>query len=90
MANHLGFSDILRFLIFSIIYGILICKLGVLYGLLAIIIFQYLHDYLMKKIFGLVPLGTMDELFLYDNETNRANIIGCLVIEKFKLKEFKE
>jgi len=61
-------GELIQFLSRSAIGLYLIWNYGFIYGIISIVILIYLYDLVMRFFFGLVPLGAMDEIFLYEHK----------------------
>lgn len=48
---------------------------------------QFSMQEYQRRVNGLEPLGTFDEIHLYENEKNISNIIGTTFHEKFTAEE---
>ena len=82
-------DEFIHFTLMSATRLYFIYEFGFIYGILAIIAFNYAYHYIMSFVFGLVALGPMDEIFLHDDANNPCNIVGCFIYEKYDYEEFK-
>lgn len=50
---------------------------------------MFMKEIVIKYLFGLEPFYPIDELFIFDDEKNVANIVSVLITEKFDYEEMK-
>lgn len=78
------------FLILKIALTTCLCMyLGVLLGIIAFVVFNFLLDLFIQVLFGVHAMNTTDKNVFYDQTTNRCNIMAGLVIQKCGDKELK-
>ncbi len=67
----------------------LIFYLGLIKGLLVIYSYFILTFYLMKYLFGMEAVSPIDTLLNHDDETNVANIVSAVILEKYDTELLK-
>jgi hypothetical protein len=77
-------SDYLYLLLRTCIVLTLMYFLGFIYGLISYFLFNFVRALFLQYAFGLVALSPVDELFIYDNENNLANIC-CIKVFKLMI-----
>lgn len=60
------------------------------YGGLAYYVIMTAFELIMWHAFGFEALGAFDAIFLLDDKTNVANVIGCIIFEKFEFEEMRD
>ena len=79
------------FLILKIALTVVLCMyFGVLLGILAFVIFNYVLDVLICLLFWITPMNTTDKNVFYDQKTNRCNIMAALTFEKCDSEAIRE
>ncbi len=53
----------------------------------ALVGLRHLEYYVMYYVFGKIELNPVDQVLLFENETNRLNVMSCFISEKFKTDE---
>lgn len=74
-------SDIMFLLLKITATVALIMQIGALYGIIAVIVADFMLDLAIRIIFNLEPLNTTDKNVFHDQLTNRCNIMASLVFE---------
>jgi hypothetical protein len=74
-------SDIIFILLKLTAMVALILWLGALYGIIIVIVSDYMIDLAIRIFFGLEPLNSTDKNVFHDQLTNRCNIMASLVFE---------
>ena len=55
---------------------------GLIYGTIVYFVFWTIYYRVLKHLFNMDGLASLDEFFLLDNEKNRANIITVVKLDK--------
>ena len=63
---------------------------SILVGNLVYFIIMYLFELVMWYTAGYEALGVFDTVFLFDDEKNYSNFVGCIIFEKFEFEEMRD
>ena len=79
------------FLLLRIAFVVNLCLLlGALLGILVYVVLNWAFDKLVRTVFGLQQLNSMDKNLYYDQVTNRCNIFGCVIFTKTTPEAIRE
>jgi hypothetical protein len=80
--TRLTSSDVFYLLAKVAIASLLLSSLGLMYGLSAILILNYLVDLTIRNVYNLHSLNYNDKNVFYDQVSNRCQIMCAILIEK--------